>query len=98
MLDWEQWHGPVDIDSKPLEKTFGVLSFFHQTHHPQFFTASNPFINYKDSHIGSFTLFRNLELIVTFDIDDDDDDDDADDDDDDDRLSLYFVVGSGTVD
>ena len=78
--------------------TFGVLSFFHQTHHPQFFTASNPLINYKDSHIGSFTLFRNLELIVTFDIDDDDDDDDADDDDDDERLSLYFVVGSGTVD
>ena len=72
--------------------TFGVLSFFHQTHHPQFFTASNPFINYKDSHIGSFTLFRNLELIVTFDIDD------ADADDDDERLSLYFVVGSGTVD
>ena len=35
---------------------------------------------------------------MTFDIDDDDDDDDADDDDDDDRLSLYFVVGSGTVD
>ena len=35
---------------------------------------------------------------MTFDIDDDDDDDDADDDDDDERLSLYFVVGSGTVD
>ena len=34
---------------------------------------------------------------MTFDIDDDDDDDDADDDDDE-RLSLYFVVGSGTVD
>ena len=35
---------------------------------------------------------------MTFDIDDEDDDDDADDDDDDERLSLYFVVGSGTVD
>ena len=34
---------------------------------------------------------------MTFDIDDEDDHDDADDDDDE-RLSLYFVVGSGTVD